>query len=488
MAELNKENAKYRSEFAGCTFANDDKTGFSRRKYGEFLANYLKGEKDGFVLNLNGSWGTGKTEFLKRLYNHFLDQNHPVLYINAWESDFSHDPLTVVSSELMTQLSKFNESIMESDTAKKVKSCLGKLLKGSAIVGTKIVAGHIFRDGTALDDFVEKLSDKDAETLINGLSANHQNQVDAIKDVRTELAKLSDELVSGYNAELPVIVLIDELDRCRPTYAIEMLEVIKHFFSTKNFVFLVATDTEQLCASIKAIYGNEFKSDTYLRRFFDRRVILPRINLKDFIHSNYQELFRLMNNIEMFPILCYNKDNKNKEKEYSFIVVLSSIMESLKLSLREVNSLIKIFIRIMNTIISNGKTNYICYPILLIELVKTHILLDKDSSLNIEMMIQNDKNVLKDLRLKNFLELCLKLISPDPNLTLDLGYPCYSPKGDDSKYSIPKSDNYSFPTHLSPLHDHLKKCLDDANNHKDISKYWFQPSLRKLVNMEFFNS
>ena len=68
----------------------------------------------------------------------------------------------------------------------------------------------------------------------------------------------------------PFYVLVDELDRCRPTYAISLLERAKHLFEVNDVVFIVATDTKQLSSAIRAVYGQEFDSPRYLGRFFDR--------------------------------------------------------------------------------------------------------------------------------------------------------------------------------------------------------------------------
>ncbi|MEJ8629403.1 P-loop NTPase fold protein [Sphingomonas sp. I4] len=73
----------------------------------------------------------------------------------------------------------------------------------------------------------------------------------------------------------PMFVFIDELDRCRPTYAIKFLEDVKHLFNIEGIVFVVATDSEQLAHSVKAIYGAEFEARKYLRRFFDRVFVFP---------------------------------------------------------------------------------------------------------------------------------------------------------------------------------------------------------------------
>ena len=63
---------------------NFDNCKLNRKEYGEFLSSYITGEQDGFVLNLNGVWGSGKTEFLKRLYTDLLVKKHPCIYIDAW--------------------------------------------------------------------------------------------------------------------------------------------------------------------------------------------------------------------------------------------------------------------------------------------------------------------------------------------------------------------------------------------------------------------
>jgi hypothetical protein len=72
-----------------------------------------------------------------------------------------------------------------------------------------------------------------------------------------------------------MFIFIDELDRCRPTYSIAMLERIKHLFDVDGVVFVLATDATQLSHSIKAVYGSEFDSKRYLQRFFSRTYKLP---------------------------------------------------------------------------------------------------------------------------------------------------------------------------------------------------------------------
>lgn len=123
-------SCKYEKWHQEYTFENCK---LNRAEYGEFLASYITGEHDGFVLNLNGQWGTGKTQFLRRFYSLLCSKGHPTIYIDAWESDFSDVPLSVVASELVSQLSKINEGI--GDELDDIKNFLGKALKGAVIAG-----------------------------------------------------------------------------------------------------------------------------------------------------------------------------------------------------------------------------------------------------------------------------------------------------------------------------------------------------------------
>lgn len=279
------ENAKYADWF---TEYNFDTCKLNRQEYTEFLANYITSEQDGFVLNLNGSWGTGKTHFLKRLYTHLLcDKRHPTIYIDAWESDFTNNPLQVVCSELLEQLTALNSNM--GSLSRPLKKLFGSVLKGSTVAAATYFGDKIGQKDAAVEA-VKSMWDSAPDEMVDRLSAEYQGQVAAIKKIRVELTGLAETLATNCSAQTPVVVLIDELDRCRPNYAIELLEVVKHFFTTEKFVFVIASDTEQLKESIKTIYGNDFNSAIYLRRFFNRQAALEQPETLSFLKVSFPEL------------------------------------------------------------------------------------------------------------------------------------------------------------------------------------------------------
>jgi hypothetical protein len=102
------------------------------------------------------------------------------------------------------------------------------------------------------------------------------------------LAKFLNGAAEDKEFKVPLFVLIDELDRCRPTYAIALLERVKHLFEVDNIVFVVATDSSQLRHAIKAVYGESFESGRYLLRFFDRSYHFEEPSLEAFSRSLFE--------------------------------------------------------------------------------------------------------------------------------------------------------------------------------------------------------
>lgn len=157
------------------------------------------------MLNLNGAWGTGKTEFLRRLYSLLTTKSRPTIYIDAWESDFSEVPLSVVASELITQLSKVNYNI--GTDLEKVSEWLGKALKGTLIGGAGLVTKHLADDSAIGREFVKSFYESSPKDFLSKVKGAHEEQVSAIKNIRKELGMLTEVIKSLHGREIPVILI-----------------------------------------------------------------------------------------------------------------------------------------------------------------------------------------------------------------------------------------------------------------------------------------
>lgn len=266
-----------------------------RARYAEFLTNYLLGQskEKPYVLNLNSAWGTGKTYFLKR-WKYDLEKHHPVIYIDAWKDDHSDDPFMTVVSAIISSLRELTDKPESSILSKGFENgwsllkAMGPLMVGAA------AKKYLGKDIDELASLTEENSPdirKDvgdaAVKMAQFLISSHEKKSESVKALKLDILGWIDAVV-GQNNELgkPTFVIIDELDRCRPSYAVEMLEAVKHIFDITGVYFIIATDTEQLQHAIKVVYGEEFDAQTYLSRFFDSRFSLREASLKTLIEAH----------------------------------------------------------------------------------------------------------------------------------------------------------------------------------------------------------
>lgn len=251
-----------------------------REKYATNLTSIVSTYADGFVLAINNEWGTGKTTFVKMWRQHLENEKFKTLYFNAWEHDFDSNPLAIILGELKTLVGTKDDTYKRllkkgAIFSKKSLPALAKLILGSRIDTKEIV--DLIKDST--EGVVEVLKDQ-----IDEYAAKKEGLI----DFRNELEKF----IKEHNEGKPLVFIIDELDRCRPNYAVEVLEQIKHFFSVSGIVFVLSIDKEQLAHAVRGVYGSEnIKADEYLRRFIDLEYRIPEPNVKelcDYLYTYFQ--------------------------------------------------------------------------------------------------------------------------------------------------------------------------------------------------------
>ncbi|WP_429104190.1 KAP family P-loop NTPase fold protein [Aeromonas allosaccharophila] len=293
-----------------------------RARYAEFLTNYLaaEGKQRNYVLNLNAEWGAGKTWFIKRWYME-LKAHYPTVYIDAWQQDFSDDPLLTVISSIIDQLK------MIAGKENPIPEGMRQRLLGLFKVGGKLVLkAAIKKAGLEDEDF--SLEGEEANQLVDALCSNQKERYESIQYLKQEIGQWIAGAVALGKGDLdyPAFILIDELDRCRPSYAVEMLETIKHIFDIPGVVFVLATDTEQLQHAIKVIYGDGFDAESYLGRFFHRRFTLGSISRREFIQQAISDKKLQLEHVNVWPEITDSQVLVN---------ILTAVCDHFLLSLRK---------------------------------------------------------------------------------------------------------------------------------------------------------
>ena len=239
---------------------------------------HLVGSLDGpCVLAVDAAWGNGKTTFLRIWAQHLHNQGFPIVTFNAWETDFSGDPFVALCTELTDGLKEYtNESMVQKveATKERAKEVLRRAMPGVI----RLATAGILDTNSLLE---KEVGDALASYAEKRLSA-YQEAQKSIKAFKRDLKDMANA-VSKSKCDRPLIVMIDELDRCRPSYAVELLEVAKHLFAVDHIVFVLAVNRSELAHSIKALYGDGFDAQGYLSRFFDVNFRLPEPDRKKFI-------------------------------------------------------------------------------------------------------------------------------------------------------------------------------------------------------------
>ncbi|MFZ2653746.1 MAG: P-loop NTPase fold protein [Victivallales bacterium] len=294
-----------------------------REQYATALTNLIDGEASPLVVSMNGTWGSGKTFFLKRWQAQLTKNGFKSIYFNAWEDDHCGDPLVAIIGQLWNSL---KDSDLK-EIGKSIKKSAKPLLTKTVFNTVKVITGEIV-------DLNEKDLKNVAEQTVDDYFTTRE-QRDELKGRLNEMASKVAE-----KTKHPMIFIIDELDRCRPTFAIELLERVKHIFDIPNLVFVFGIDRRQLGGAIQSVYGN-IDIDGYLRRFFDMELILPVCDSKLFC----QHMLKSHNLAKYFQAKNEIAKSKIHTGEYTdFQNTFSLLAHRLRLSLRDIQHAIRSFV------------------------------------------------------------------------------------------------------------------------------------------------
>lgn len=253
-----------------------------RKGFGDSLLNLIERSQDELVISLDGRWGEGKTTFVKMWQGLLLEKNIPTIYIDAFANDYIDDAFISIASSITTYAQNNIDKSKEDKVNEfkgKAKSVGIQLLSWTAKVGIKAATL-----GALKDSDLEELKDIKGD-LAKGVSTvvgdfveerltSHSKDVELLESFKILLSELPGNINSESNK--PLVIIIDELDRCKPTYAIEVIEKVKHLFSVKNVVFVLVMHRKQLEEAVKSVYGQNIDAHTYLQKFINIDATLPK--------------------------------------------------------------------------------------------------------------------------------------------------------------------------------------------------------------------
>ncbi len=331
------------------TFATHDE--FNRKPIAENIIRLLTSDIDLSPMVIDGGWGTGKTEFCQKLIR-LMQQQHPdyqPIYIDAFRSDHSGEPLLALLAEIIKSCTPEDTDGQQSER-KRLTREISKLVKFGIKTGANALSHYFLKQ--SVDDLAEEFQqitsdEQEAKNVAETVTDVAAKITDYTIDATVE-ALLKEQIEAEKNLEMlkacltelavdkPIILFIDELDRCRPDYAVDMLEVIKHVFDIENVKVVLVTNTKQLHAAINHRYGAEVDAQKYLDKFLKYSFALPEKVVAQ------TEQYRVWVSIHHFKQLIKGRDIGGVL--FSGYRVMECINEMIKrnnLSLRETERLVR---------------------------------------------------------------------------------------------------------------------------------------------------
>lgn len=261
----------------GFTPSNDI---FNRVKLADKIEKIIRNiEEEHLVFGIDDNWGNGKTTFIKMWESKIkIEDSFNFIYFDAFENDYHDDPFLQISSMLYESIEDNKEDLKERFL--KTATRVGKnVLSIGAKIGINIATAGV------LNNTVLESSSDIIESSLNEHVDNYiKERIEKSEKEKQTITKFQDTL-SEIAKDKKIIFVIDELDRAKPSYSLDLLERVKHIFSTKNVFFILSMNKPQFEKMITKRYG-EIDASAYLNKFIHLWFSLP--NVKNAINENLQ--------------------------------------------------------------------------------------------------------------------------------------------------------------------------------------------------------
>jgi hypothetical protein len=299
---------------------------YQRKPIAERIMGLLVSDINVSPMVINGNWGTGKTEFCKKLIN-LIDESesyskYKTVYINAFQAEYANDPIMTLLSAVLKIMPTEKE---KKDLRQKIMPILRLAGKTFAKAGVSWLLRDNMEDLTG--SFSEILNDKSDEFIDRSIELLIKDHAEVESGIITLKKLLNDS-----SKKNPIVIFIDEIDRCRPDFALDILEKIKHIFDVDGIQFVFVANINELISSINHIYGKTLDAQRYLDKFLKFNFTLPDLfkDQSDGFHASvahFQTFIEKLPSNKLFPAAY------TQELEFVKTLIVSN-----RLSLREVET------------------------------------------------------------------------------------------------------------------------------------------------------
>ncbi|MCA0042618.1 KAP family P-loop NTPase fold protein [Celeribacter litoreus] len=238
-----------------------------RKKDGKKLSDLVEKIEEPMVIAVDAPWGAGKSVFLRCWVGEHIKDEHgnqaTTVYFDAFQHDFLDDPLIALTGVISD---RFTKDEKHSKVWGKLKNAAYKLRKPAVRLSAFAASSGISEIAVPVVDAIADAAAKELAKASEEFWKKEDGKRAAMQSFHDALKELA--------AEQKLVIVVDELDRCRPDYALNLLEVIKHFFNVPNVHFVLGVNLTELENSVRARYGAGVNASKYLQKFYNVRMPL----------------------------------------------------------------------------------------------------------------------------------------------------------------------------------------------------------------------
>lgn len=281
-------------------------------KYVDGLTDFIKDQiEPPFSISIDGDWGSGKTHLMKLIEKNLNDHGFPTIWFNPWEYEKTDSSYIAFIKKL---------SISFKDKFKLALKDIGIFGLTLAVSSIDSVARFLTNDSVNYSN-IKEITDE----IVNAPEGKADKYTDTIELLRKDFVRIADNISTKFKGK-PLIIFIDDLDRCLPDNSLKLLEALKNTFSVKDaqVIFVCGQNTSITKEFIKKQYPSidyEYASN-YFKKIFDLSIKIPGIQqnkikelikyrLSDFFESPEPKLINLIQEVNT------EVDNKSLSLNYS---------------------------------------------------------------------------------------------------------------------------------------------------------------------------
>jgi hypothetical protein len=216
------------------------------RDIGHGLATIIGASEPQFAVGIFGGWGTGKTTLMTTIKAALPASSLIVVDFNAWRFEREPQLLIPLLDTIRAAIVAWSDAHGASAESK-IRALAGRIGRVARALATGLSAevglpGAVkvsYELGRAIDQLSAPADPRQPQSLY----------VAAFQELASAFSALAVTPVTR------IVVFVDDLDRCLPTNALEVLESIKLFFDLPGFVFVVGLDEQVVVRAIRSKFA-----------------------------------------------------------------------------------------------------------------------------------------------------------------------------------------------------------------------------------------